>query len=120
MKFVAFALASLAAAPPSIAQPSAEAALSLDQRTALRCAATFALTAQAQARGEASAVALPPLAERGREYFVRFSARLMDDTGMAREQVAALLAREAQALVQSGGTANALPPCLTLLDLSGI
>ena len=109
----AFAVAPLAAqAPPS---------LTLEQRTGLRCAAAFAITAQAQARGDAEATTLPPLAARGREFFVRFSARLMDDTGLDRDAVATLLTTEARALgAQDGAVKQVMPACLMLLDASGV
>lgn len=94
--------------------------LTLDQRTALRCAAAFALGAEAQARGDPQALALPPLAQRGREYFVRLSARIMDETGLPREAVAQILASEAEALVRSGQRHAAVPPCLVLLDAAGL
>lgn len=94
--------------------------LSIEQRTGLRCAAAFALVAQAQARGDAEALSLPPLATRGREFFVRFSAQLMDDTGMTRDAVAGLLAAEAQALGVGGDVRQVMPACILLLDASGI
>ena len=48
----------LQAAPATVAP----APLSLEQNTALRCAAAFALTAEAQARGDAEAATVTPLA----------------------------------------------------------
>lgn len=111
-----------AAAPPTAEPPAAERApaLTLDQRTALRCAAAFALGAEAQARGDPQAMDLPPLAERGREYFVRLSAGIMDETGLPRDAVAQVLADEARALVRTGQRHAAVPPCLVLLDASGL
>lgn len=110
--------AALAAAP--LAAQAAAPALTIEQRTALRCSAAFAITAQAQARGDAEALSLPPLATRGREFFVRFSARLMDDTGMTRDAVAALLTAEAQALAGGGELRQVMPACLLLLDAAGV
>lgn len=106
----------LQAAPATTATP----ALSLDQRTALRCAVAFALTAEAQARGDAAATALPPMAERGREYFVRVSAKLMDDLGLTREQISAVARTEAMALVKAGEAPQVARACLPLVDAAGI
>jgi uncharacterized protein (DUF58 family) len=64
----------------------------------LRCSAAFAIVAGEQQRGVASARAYPPLGERGREYFVRASVRLMDDLKLTREQVDASLRAEVEAL----------------------
>lgn len=107
---LALSLQSAAPAPPP--------PLSLEQRTAVRCAAAFALTAQAQARGEAQD--LPAVAGRGREFFVRVSARLMDETGRTRDEVADLLGQEARALAASGEAERALPGCMVLLDAAGL
>ena len=102
------------------AAPATEPALSLEQTTALRCAVAFALTAEGQARGDAEATALPPLAERGREYFVRVSARLMDEPGLSREQVSAAAHSQARALVASGETLQVARACLPLVEAAGI
>lgn len=114
------ALAALAALPLSAQDAAPPALLSLEQRTGLRCAAAFALLAQAQARGNAEALSLPPLAERGREFFVRFSAQLMDDRGLTREAVAGLLGEEARALAAGDTLQQVTPACLVLLDASGV
>jgi len=106
-------------AAPLAAQVSPS--LTIEQRTGLRCSAAFAIAAQAQARGDAEALSLPPLAQRGREFFVRFSAQLMDDTGMTRDEVAALLTTEARALsAAGGGLKQVMPACLMLLDAAGV
>lgn len=119
-------LALLLLAAPAVAQaPSPAPApapaplpLSVPQATALKCSAAFALGAAAQARGEGGA--WPALGERGREYFVRASARIMDDTGWSRDRVAGRLAEEARALRPPAALAAAMPPCLTLLDAAGL
>jgi hypothetical protein len=114
----AFALAAALVAVPLAAQTPPP--LTIEQRTGLRCSAAFAIAAQAQARGDAEALSLPPLAQRGREFFVRFSAQLMDDTGMTRDAVAALLTAEAQALGSREELRQVMPACLLLLDTSGV
>ncbi len=120
MIFSAILAVTLQAAPVAAPSPDTPPALSLEQRTALRCAAAFALGAEAQARGDAQAIALPPLAARGREYFVRLSARIMDDTGLPRDAIAAALKAEAEQLVRTGERHSAVPPCLVLLDAAGL
>ena len=73
-------------AVPASAQQPARPAMSLEQQMLLRCSAAFAIVADQQARGLASAGAYPPMAQRGREFFVRSSARLMDELHLPREQ----------------------------------
>lgn len=120
MRFLPLFLAALASAPLAAQDSSAAPRLSLEQQTALRCSAAFALVADAQARGDAEARSLPPLQQRGREFFVRFSAQLMDETGMDRQQVAALLSAEALSLRGEGQVKQVMPACLLLLDASGL
>lgn len=105
-------------AAPAFAQAPEPAPLNLQQSAALKCSAAFALGAAAQARGEGKA--WPALATRGREYFVRASARIMDETGWSRDLVAHRLAEEAKGLSQPAALAAAMPPCLTLLVASGL
>lgn len=113
-------LALQAAGAPAPA-PTPTPALSLEQQSGLRCAAAFALVAQAQAAGDAEALAYPALGERGREFFVRTAARLIDETGLDRDGVARLLSAEAARLAQEEGALDrAMPPCLMLLEASGL
>jgi hypothetical protein len=92
--------------------------LSLQQSTALKCSAAFALGAAMQAKGEGAQ--WPALVMRGREFFVRVSAQVMDETGRTRDQVAAELTGQAKSLGEPGALAAAMPPCLLLLDASGL
>ena len=114
-------LASALAATPLAAQEAAPAAaaappqLSLEQRMLLRCSAAFALAANRQTAGEAWATALPPLAERGREFFVVATAQLADETGLDVPAFEPLLRAEAEALVAAGELQQIMPVCLTLL-----
>ena len=124
------ATAGLAAlANPVFAQPPVSPAvdtskLDAEGRAGLTCAAAFAIAASEQQRGERAALALPPLAVRGKEYFVRFAARTMDATGANREAVRALLQDEVARLQRAaiaGGDADeamaaAIAPCLARLD----
>jgi hypothetical protein len=115
----------LFSALPAAAQtPAASPKLTLAQETSLRCSAAFGLIAYDQKRGAPGADAFPPLAERGREFFVRTTARLMDETGSNRETVQELL-RVRVAELQQGAMASANPgeftgrtvrACLPLLD----
>jgi hypothetical protein len=93
--------------------------LSLEQRTALRCSAAFAIVSTAQEQGGASDY--PRLDRRAREFFVRSSARVMDEAGLDREGITALMEAEAQDLVGTPGRIDAvMPACLALLDASGL
>lgn len=120
MKFIAILLAALASVPVAAQETADPVQLSLEQQTSLRCAAAFALVASQQQAGLAEALSLPPLQERGREFFVRYSAQLMDETGMNRAQVAGLLTSEAQKLLAEDNVEQIMPACLMLLDASGL
>jgi hypothetical protein len=122
-------LAVLAAAPlaaPAAAQTAPQ--LSLEQTMQLRCSAAFAIVADEQQRGVASARAYPPLGERGKEYFVRSGARLMDDLHLTREQLQAALKGEVEGLQKQAIEAQdpaafvdgVMRPCLLALDASGL
>ena len=112
------ALAALALSAPALAQEVELKPLSLDKQTAMRCSAAFAIGATLQQRGEAGD--WPPLATRGREFFVRAMAQLMDDTGRTREQVAEVVAAQAKQLSDRPALDAAMPPCLLLLEASGL
>ncbi|ANY18699.1 hypothetical protein A6F68_00164 [Tsuneonella dongtanensis] len=114
--FPAFALLAV----PAVAQPvvSEQAPLSLQQASALRCSAAFALGSAIQGRGEKTD--WPVLGTRGREFFVRASAQVMDETGRSRESVAASISEYARLLSDRSALDAAMPPCLLLLDASGL
>ena len=130
-RFVAVLAAMLLPAPalaqapgaPAAAEPSAAAeppALSLEHRMLLRCSAAFALVAHRQAAGDTAALAHPPLDERGREFFVQASARVIDETAMDRAAIAAALTREALDLTENGGVDAVMPACLSALEAAGL
>ena len=108
-------------AAPLLAQdvPAPLPPLTIAQQTSLRCSAAFAMVAAGQAKGEADTLSYPSLAKRGREYFVRVAARVMDETGATREQLQALMLGEATAIRAEGpkSLSALMPPCLMLLDL---
>ena len=119
-------LASILLAAPVAAQEPPR--FTLEQRMLLRCSAAFAIIAAGQQRGVASALAYPPLAERGREYFVRASVRLMDELALSREQVEASLRAEVEGLQKASSEAtdpaafvdSVMQPCLSALETSGL
>ena len=89
----------------------------------LGCAAVFAIVASDQEASRDTALAYPPLAWRGREYFVRASAAVMDEAGLSREAVRALLTEAAADLQRRAAAADpdtvvaaAIAPCLPRLE----
>ena len=107
------ALLAAQAAPPA-------PALSQENRALLRCSAAFALVSQRQAGGDPVALRWPAMDIRGREFFVRSLARLMDQTGLDRGGVALLAQAEAKALQASGEADTVMPACLVMLESSGV
>lgn len=85
-------LAAALLAAPALAQPAPPPPpkLNLAQETALRCSSAFAFVASEQAHHAPGSERYPALGTRGREFFVRTAARLMDQTGASRETVTAL------------------------------
>lgn len=114
-------IAALAAQLPPATDNAPLPGLSLEQETALRCSSAFAIVASEQAKG-AGVTGWPQLGARGREYFVRTGARLMDETGATRPAISALFARSATDLRAGGQLSSRLQslrqPCLALLDLT--
>jgi hypothetical protein len=121
------ALAMLLATPLSAQQTPAAPSLpelDADQKARLTCSAVFAIVASDQARGEEGALRYPPLKVRGREYFVRFGAKTIDQTGASREVVKTLLESEVERLQKlaaatgdpQGTLARTIAPCLPRLD----
>jgi len=123
---LAACLPAVAASAESEAAPPP--ALTLEQKTLLRCSGAFAIIAHEQAQGVQSALAWPALGERGREYFVQSAAQLMDELGLTEQQVDDLLRQEAKRLQDESAQAvdpqafvnGLMQPCLMLLDASGI
>lgn len=112
----ALALALVAAPTLAVAQaPVPAPQLSLDQRMLVRCSAAFALVANGQENGNAAALRYPDLLQRGREFFVRASAQVMDEAGLDRAQIQAALSAEAQDLWDNDTLDQVMPVCLELL-----
>lgn len=115
---IALFMAALSMAAPATAQ---DAVVDLD--TALRCSAAFGIVAAEQQRAGPARMGYPPLAERGREFFVQTGARLMDERKLTREQVQSQLQEEVARLQADSATdggagfrKSVMPSCLALLD----
>jgi hypothetical protein len=118
LNFLAPLALSLAQAA-AVAQPLPD--LTLEQSSALRCSVAFGLVHQGQKAGNADFSNYPAMAERGQEFFVRTTARLMDDLGADRDTIMALVVRETQSLSDTPGRLDeVMPACLLLLDASGL
>lgn len=113
-------LSLLAATTLVAAQDPAPPSLDPQQATALRCGVVFALGARLQQEGDPAAAGWPALGTRGKEYFVRVTARLMDETGASRDALAAIAMKEVPALQSEGAMAAAMAQCLPLLDAAGL
>ena len=100
--------------------PEAPVALSAEQQGALRCSAAFALVAERQRQGDEAALAYPALGERGREFFVQAGARMMDDAGLTRETITQRMRAQAGMILEEGSLDDLMPPCLMLLEASGL
>ncbi|GAA4778776.1 hypothetical protein [Novosphingobium ginsenosidimutans] len=111
MKLYLLPLALLAA--PLSAQANAPT-LSPELQTGLRCAALFSVVAAEQAR--MGARDWPPITARGREFFVRVSARAMDAGKLDRPALQALMRSEVAAVRKAETRAALKAPCLAMLD----
>ncbi|WP_295636400.1 hypothetical protein [Novosphingobium sp.] len=123
---VTIAQAAPPAAPPaSPVGPAPDfSRLTEDHKAALRCAAAFAVVATEQQRGEKEALAYPPLALRGKEYFVRVAAQVMEQVGLSRDVVRGLLVQDVAEMQQQAGAISdpaaevrlVMRPCLDRLE----
>lgn len=111
MKLRLFAFALLAA---PLAAGAAVPPLPPELQTGLRCGALFSIVAAEQARG--GATDWPPLAGRGREFFVRVSARAMDAGQLDRAALQTLVQGEVATLRQGQARSALKVPCLAMLD----
>jgi hypothetical protein len=110
---LAAALALQTAAPPPLV-------LNQENRALLRCAAAFAVVSNRQAKGDATVQQWPALGTRGREFFVRTMAHLMDRSGLDRAGITTLVSSEAEAMVAKGEVDQVMPACLSMLEASGV
>lgn len=116
---VLIGLAPLATQPAPPAAPPPPPQLSPQNTALMRCSAAFALVSYAQANGDAEANKWPAIDPRGREFFVRALARVMDETGLGREAVAGMVEGEARSLLDQGQVDQVMPACLLMLEASG-
>jgi len=117
MTVLAALVLTMQAATPA---PAPAPALSPQSQAALRCSAAFALVSYGQEAGDPEAGKWPQIDPRGREYFVRAMAQIMDETGIDRDTAAALAQHEAKKLLDDGQLDAVMPACLILLDASGV
>lgn len=96
--------------------------LSAEQSASLRCGVAFGIVAGGQEAGDERALAFPPMEPRGKEFFVRTLARLMDEKNLTREQVFALAMGQMAELGDGGieSVTEMMPACLMMLDASGL
>jgi hypothetical protein len=126
MKIIPLVLSAALLAAPAAAQEPPR--FTLEHRMLLRCSAVFAIVAGEQQRGVPAAAVYPPLGERGREYFARTGARLMDDLKISRAQAEASIRSEAGAVQREASAApdpaayidTLMRPCLSALEASGL
>lgn len=112
---------SLQAAPAQPVMPrTPQVQLSQENAALLRCSAAFALVSYGQENGNEAALRWPVLDPRGQEFFVRSLAKLMDDTGLSRDEISQLASAEAQRLLDEDQVDQVMPACLLMLDTSGV
>ncbi len=108
------------AAMPVQLNEAEPAPLPVAQQTALRCSIAIAMAAERQRIGEPTDPDWPELSERGREFFVRSLAKLMEDAGLTRDALMAHGRSEVEELEQPGRLEEVMPACLLLLEASGL
>lgn len=114
-------LALIAAQAAAPAPPAALPALTLEQSSALKCGVGFAMAERIKSGDGQVSAPSPRLRARGREFFVRSAARIMDETGANRDAIAALVSAQSAELRAKPEQIDAImPACLLLLDASGI
>jgi hypothetical protein len=113
--------------PPAL--PPGNATVTLDtlpieHAAAARCAIVFATVSRWQKQGDPRGKAYPDIeATGGREFFVRVMAKLMDQTGLGREDIIALSTRAADDNEGEGGTtiiAAMMPACILMKTAAGL
>jgi hypothetical protein len=123
MSFKTMSLAAAGLMCATLALPSpalAAAPLTPAQQFKLHCGMVFATIAAVQEQKDPRGKAYPPMAERGREYFMRAVNGVMQSTGMTQDEVKALLWAQAQELARQGELEKAAPLCLKSLEDSGL
>ncbi|MBY6218810.1 hypothetical protein [Qipengyuania aquimaris] len=116
--------------PASLAAQETDApvdlpALTLEQQTNLRCGVVFGIVDGYQSRNDERALAYPTIAPRGREFFVRTTAKIMEDERFTRPVIVSHVGRQMASLETDGehdfeAIDEIMPACLSLLDASGL
>lgn len=126
---VAMLAAQPAAESPAPSASGANAVVSLDalpleHAAAARCAVVFATVSRWQKVGDARGSDYPDIeAAGGREFFVRVMAKLMEDTGLGRDDIIALSTRAADENEGEGGAARVkamMPACNLMKTAAGL
>lgn len=104
----------------SFSAQAATSDLSQSSKALLSCSAAFAIVSHGQSNGNEAALQWPKLEERGREFFVRSLAQLMDETGLDRDGISKLVSAEAQRLWDKDEIEAVMPACLVMLESSGV
>jgi hypothetical protein len=98
--------------------------LPLEHAAAARCAVVFATVSRWQKAGDARGSEYPDIeAAGGREFFVRVMAKVMEDTGMGREDIIALTTNAANENEGEGGAARIramMPACNLMKTAAGL
>lgn len=110
----------LAALTLAAQSTTAPAPLSIEQQSALRCSVAVAMAAEQQRAGQARGKDWPDLTTRGREFFVRSLAKLMDEAKLTRPMLTAHVQRETEQLKEPARLEAVMPACLLLLEASGL
>jgi hypothetical protein len=114
---------------PAPAPPEANAIVTLDtlpleHAAATRCAVVFATVSRWQKAGDARGSEYPDIeAAGGREFFVRVMAKVMEDTGMGREDIIALSTSAADENEGEGGAERIkamMPACNLMKTAAGL
>ena len=105
-----------------MAPPLEIPALTIEQQANLRCGVAFAFVASQQDSGVAWALELPAMEPRGKEFFVRTMAQIMEDERFTRDVMTVLLTEQATSMGEEGADRlqGIMPACLSLLDASGL
>ena len=105
------------------------AALPVDAQAHFRCGILFAVVAGGQEAGDERALVYPAMEPRGKEFFVRQVAGLMEGETLDRRAIDAMARasardyvneRDQEVRVNEDKVAAAMPPCLSLLEASGL
>ncbi len=116
-------------AAPARPAPDANAAVTIDtlpieQAAAARCAVAYATVSGWQKTGDPRGSGFPDVAATGgREFFVRVMAKIMQDTGLGREDIVSLTSRALEDNEAQGGANRIkamMPACELMKSAAGL